>query len=49
MLTKNSAVKTSFSGVDFSKYASKTSDFVKELASRANKKGHFLNWLNLPT
>ena len=49
MLTKNSAVKTSFSGVDFSKYASKTSDFVKELASRANKKGHFLNWVNLPS
>ena len=49
MLTKNSAVKTSFSGVDFSKYASKTSDFVKELASRANKKRHFLNWVNLPS
>ena len=49
MLTKNSSVKTSFSGVDFSKYASKTSEFVKELASRANKKGHFLNWVNLPS
>ncbi len=49
MLTKNSAVKTSFSGVDFSKYESKTSDFVKELAARANQKGHFLNWVNLPS
>ena len=33
MLTKNSSVKTSFSGVDFSKYSSKTSEFVKEFAS----------------
>jgi len=49
MLTKNSAVKTSFSGVDFSKYSSKTSEFVSELASRANKPGHFLNWVNLPS
>lgn len=48
MLTKNSAVKTSFSGVDFGKYSSKTSEFVKEFASRANKKGYFLNWVNLP-
>lgn len=49
MLTKNSSVKTSFSGVDFSKYSSKTSEFVKEFASRANKKGYFLNWVNLPS
>jgi len=48
MLTKNSSVKTSFSGVDFSKYVSKTSEFVREFASRANKKGYFLNWVNLP-
>ncbi|MBQ8458510.1 hypothetical protein IJ541_00245 [bacterium] len=48
MLTKNSAVKTWFSGVDFSKYSSKTSEFVKEFAARANKKGYFLNWVNLP-
>lgn len=48
MLTKNSAVKTSFSGVDFSKYSSKTSEFVKEFSKRANQKGHFLNWVNLP-
>jgi len=48
MLTKNSSVKTTFSGVDFSKYSSKTSDFVKEFAARANKKGYFLNWVNLP-
>lgn len=48
MLTKNSSVKTSFSGVDFSKYSSKTSEFVSELSKRANQKGHFLNWVNLP-
>ena len=48
MLTKNAAVKTSFSGVDFGKYLSKTSDFVREFASRANKNGYFLNWVNLP-
>ena len=49
MLTKSSSVKTSFSGVDFSKYSSKVSDFVSELSSRANKAGHFLNWVNLPS
>ena len=49
MLTKNSSVKTTFSGVDFSKYSSKTSEFVKEFATRANKKGYFLNWVNLPS
>lgn len=48
MLTKNSSVRTSFSGVDFSKYSSKTSEFVKEFSSRANKPGCFLNWVNLP-
>ena len=49
MLTKSSSVKTSFSGVDFSKYASKVSEFVSEFSSRANKPGHFLNWVNLPS
>ncbi len=49
MLTKNSSVKTSFSGVDFSKYSSKVSEFVREFSSRANKAGHFLNWVNLPS
>lgn len=49
MLTKTSSVKTSFSGVDFSKYSAKVSEFVKELSSRANKSGHFLNWVNLPS
>lgn len=49
MLTKNSSVKTSFSGVDFSKYSSKTSEFVKEFSARANKPGYFLNWVNLPS
>ena len=48
MLTKNSSLKTTFSGVDFSKYASKVSEFVSEFSSRANKPGKFLNWVNLP-
>ena len=41
MLTKNSSVKTTFSGVDFSKYSSRVSEFVKEFAARANKKGYW--------
>ena len=49
MLTKNSDITTTFSGVDFSKYASKVSEFVNEFASRANKQGQFLNWVNLPS
>jgi len=48
MLTKSSSLKTSFSGVDFSKYASKVSEFVSEFSSRANQPGKFLNWVNLP-
>lgn len=48
MLTKNTGICTEFSGVDFSKYASKTNDFVKEFSQRANKGGQFLNWVNLP-
>ena len=37
MLTKNSSLRTVFSGVDFSNYSSKTSEFVSEFSSRANK------------
>ena len=48
MMTKLSDVKTTFTGVDFSKYSSKVSAFVSEFASRANQKGQFLNWVNLP-
>ena len=48
MLTKSSALKTTFSGVDYSKYESKIVDFVNEFSSRANKPGKFLNWVNLP-
>ena len=48
MLTKNSSVKTSFAGVDFSKYSAKVSEFVSEFSSRANQVGKFLNWVNLP-
>ena len=48
MLTKMKDIKTTFTGVDFSKYSSKVSEFVNEFASRANKKGQFLNWVNLP-
>ena len=49
MLTKLADIKTTFTGVDFSKYSSKVSSFVSEFASRANKKGQFLNWVNLPS
>ena len=49
MLTKSSCVTTHFTGVDFGKYSSKISDFVSEFSSRANKKGQFLNWVNLPS
>ena len=48
MVTKMSVLKTSFSGIDFSKYSSRVSEFVAELSNRANKQGHFLNWVNLP-
>ena len=48
MLTKMKDIKTTFTGVDFSKYSSKVSEFVNEFASRANKPGQFLNWVNLP-
>lgn len=49
MFTKNADITTSFSGVDFSKYSSNVSEFVKEFSKRANKKGQFLNWVNLPS
>ncbi len=48
MITKMKDIKTTFTGVDFSKYSSKVSEFVNEFASRANKSGQFLNWVNLP-
>ena len=48
MLTKNSSLKTTFTGVDFSKYSSNVSEIVKEFSSRANQPGKFLNWVNLP-
>ena len=49
MLTKSSSLTTNFSGVDFSKYSSRISEFVSEFSSRANKQGQFLNWVNLPS
>ncbi len=48
MLTKNSNVVAKFTGVDFGAYQAKVSEFVKEFSSRANQKGQFLNWVNLP-
>ena len=48
MLTKNSNVTVKFTGVDFGEYSSKVNEFVNEFSSRANKKGQFLNWVNLP-
>ena len=49
MLTKSSSITTHFYGIDFGKYQSKVSDFVKEFSSRANKQGQFLNWVDLPS
>ncbi len=49
MLTKSSSLTTKFYGIDFSKYSSKVESFVEEFSSRANKKGQFLNWVNLPS
>lgn len=49
MLTKNANITANFSGIDFSKYSSKVSEFVNEFSSRANKQGQFLNWVNLPS
>lgn len=46
--TMELGISTKFSGIDFDKYSSKVSEFVSEFASRANKKGQFLNWVNLP-
>ena len=34
MLTKSSSLKTTFTGVDFSKYASKVSEFVSNVFSK---------------
>ena len=48
MLTKNYNVTVKFTGVDFGEYSPKVSEFVNEFSSRANKKGQFLNWVNLP-
>lgn len=49
MLTKNTNVTAKFSGVDFGAYSSKVEEFVNEFSSRANQKGQFLNWVNLPS
>ena len=48
MSNKISDINVKFTGVDFSKYQSKVSEFVEEFAKRANKPGQFLNWVNLP-
>ena len=48
MVTKMRELETTFSGIDFSGYKSRVSEFVNELSIRANKEGKFLNWVNLP-
>ena len=48
MTNKISDINVKFTGVDFSKYQTKVSAFVEEFSKRANKKGQFLNWVNLP-
>lgn len=47
-LLQNLGINTNFTGVDFSKYSSKVTEFVNEFSKRANQKGQFLNWVNLP-
>lgn len=49
MLTKSSSLTANFTGIDFSRYLSKVSEFVNEFSSRANKQGQFLNWVDLPS
>ena len=48
MCACKSGLTTDFFGFDFSKYESNISAFTQELKNRANKKGQFLNWVNLP-
>lgn len=44
----NLGLKSNFYGFDFSKYDSNVEKFVSEFSKRANVKGQFLNWVNLP-
>ncbi len=44
----NLGLSTDFNGFDFSKYENNVSEFVSEFSKRANQKGQFLNWVNLP-
>lgn len=43
-----SGLTCDFYGFDFSKYEGNVSKFVGEFSKRANQKGQFLNWVNLP-
>ncbi len=44
----NLGLKSNFYGFDFAKYDSDVEKFVSEFSKRANVKGQFLNWVNLP-
>jgi len=44
----NLGLKSNFYGFDFSKYEADVEKFVSEFSKRANVKGQFLNWVNLP-
>jgi len=44
----NLGLKSDFYGFDFSKYEANVEKFVAEFSKRANVKGQFLNWVNLP-
>ena len=46
--TCNLGLAADFKGFDFSKYEGNVAKFVDEFAKRANQKGQFLNWVNLP-
>ncbi len=44
----NLGLSTNFYGFDFSAYQNNFSKFCEEFSKRANQKGQFLNWVNLP-
>ena len=44
----NLGLTTDFFGFDFSKYEGNVAKFTEEFSKRANQKGQFLNWVNLP-
>ena len=48
MCACKSGLSVNFYGFNFSKYENNISEFTQEFNNRLNKKGQFLNWVNLP-